>query len=556
MLLLLHIENIAIIEEADIEFGIGFNVLSGETGAGKSIIIDSIGAIMGGRTSRELIRTGAKKGLVSAVFSDISVGLKVLLEELGLYNDEDTLHISRELSIDGKNICRVNMKPVTVNILKQISPYLIDVLGQHDSYNLMNEINHITYLDNYSENKKILNEYKEVYGNLKILRKKIRYNEEKSIELIGEAENIKASIDEIGSANLQLGEEETLIDRKAIIDNSSNLLENLIYAQNLIYGNDEINGALTNITLASNSLENICNISDETKKIYETCNEVKYLMSDLSDEIIRIKSNIDFSQETRDLTEERLDIIYKLKRKYADSIGGILAFYDTLVEKLSKIDNIDIEKDKLIYTELLEKCKKIADKISKQRHKSAKSISDNITLQLEQLNMNGAEFTVKIEKQNALSTLGYDKVSFLIKTNAGDDFKPLSKIASGGELSRIMLAIKNIVSEKDITLIFDEIDTGVSGRAGAKIAEKLVNVSLNKQVICVSHLASIASMADINFNISKITQGGKTYTLIKKLNNDEKIEEISRIISGDNITDTSRENARELIQIGLDYRRK
>lgn len=556
MLLLLHIENIAIIEEADIEFGIGFNVLSGETGAGKSIIIDSIGAIMGNRTSRELIRTGAKKGLVSAIFSNISDPLKALLIELGIYNDEDTLHISRELSTDGKNICRVNMKPVTVNVLKQISPYLIDVLGQHDSYNLMNEANHITYLDNYTDNKKILNEYKEIYQELKILRRKIRLNEEKSQELASEAENIKTSIDEIAAANLQIGEEEKLLANKAIIDNSSSLLENLVNAQNLIYGSDDIPGALTSITLAANTLENISNISEDTKKIYETCNDIKYLTSDLSDEIIRIKSNIDFSPEARDNIEERLDIIYKLKRKYADSIGGILAFYDSLLEKLNKIDNIDIEKDKLIYAQLLEKCKKIADKISKFRDKAAKDISENITIQLQELNMSGAQFIVNIERQNALSALGYDKVSFLIKTNAGDNFKPLSKIASGGELSRIMLAIKNIVSEKDITLIFDEIDTGVSGRAGSKIAEKLVDVSLNKQVICVTHLASIASMADINFNISKFTQSGKTYTKVKQLNNDEKIEEISRIISGDNITDTSRENAKELIQIGLDYRRK
>lgn len=556
MLLLLHIENIAIIEEADIEFGIGFNVLSGETGAGKSIIIDSIGAIMGNRTSRELIRTGATKGLVSAIFSNISDPLRDLLIELGVDNDDDTLHISRALSTDGKNICRVNMKPVTVNTLKQISPYLIDVLGQHDSYNLTNEANHIIHLDNYTDNKKILNEYKEIYQELKILRRKIRLNEEKSQELISEAENIKACMDEIASANLQIGEEESLLESKAIIDNSSVLLENLLNAQNLIYGNDDINGALTNITLAANNLENIANISDDTKKIYENCNEVKYLISDLSDEIIRIKSNINFSPETRNITEERLDIIYKLKRKYADSIGGILAFYDTLVDRLNKIDDIDIEKDKLIYSQLLEKCKKIADKISLARHKSAKDISKNITFGLGELNMSGAEFKVNIERQNALSYLGYDKVSFLIKTNAGDNFKPLSKIASGGELSRIMLAIKNIVSQKDITLIFDEIDTGVSGRAGAKIAEKLVNVSLDKQVICVSHLASIASMADINFNISKFTQDGNTYTKIKKLNNDEKIEEISRIISGDNITDTSRENAKELIQIGLDYRRK
>lgn len=556
MLLLLHIENIAIIEEADIEFGIGFNVLSGETGAGKSIIIDSIGAIMGNRTSRELIRTGAKKGLVSAIFSNISDPLKALLIELGIYNDEDTLHISRELSTDGKNICRVNMKPVTVNVLKQISPYLIDVLGQHDSYNLMNEANHITYLDNYTDNKKILNEYKEIYQELKILRRKIRLNEEKSQELAREAENIKISIDEIAAANLQIGEEEKLLANKAIIDNSSSLLENLVNAQNLIYGSDDIPGALTSITLAANTLENISNISEDTKKIYETCNDIKYLTSDLSDEIIRIKSNIDFSPEARDNIEERLDIIYKLKRKYADSIGGILAFYDSLLEKLNKIDNIDIEKDKLIYAQLLEKCKKIADKISKLRHKASNDISKHITLGLGELNMSGAQFTAHIERQNALSALGYDKVSFLIKTNAGDNFKPLSKIASGGELSRIMLAIKNIVSEKDITLIFDEIDTGVSGRAGSKIAEKLVDVSLNKQVICVTHLASIASMADINFNISKFTQSGKTYTKVKQLNNDEKIEEISRIISGDNITDTSRENAKELIQIGLDYRRK
>lgn len=556
MLLLLHIENIAIIEEADIEFGIGFNVLSGETGAGKSIIIDSIGAIIGNRTSRELIRTGAKKGLVSAIFSNISDPLKALLIELGIYNDEDTLHISRELSTDGKNICRVNMKPVTVNVLKQISPYLIDVLGQHDSYNLMNEANHIIYLDNYTDNKKILNEYKEIYQELKILRRKIRLNEEKSQELAREAENIKTSIDEIAAANLQIGEEEKLLANKAIIDNSSSLLENLVNAQNLIYGSDDIPGALTSITLAANTLENISNISEDTKKIYETCNDIKYLTSDLSDEIIRIKSNIDFSPEARDNIEERLDIIYKLKRKYADSIGGILAFYDSLLEKLNKIDNIDIEKDKLIYAQLLEKCKTIADKISKLRHKASNDISKNITLGLGELNMSDAHFTAHIERQNALSALGYDKVSFLIKTNAGDNFKPLSKIASGGELSRIMLAIKNIVSEKDITLIFDEIDTGVSGRAGSKIAEKLVDVSLNKQVICVTHLASIASMADINFNISKFTQSGKTYTKVKQLNNDEKIEEISRIISGDNITDTSRENAKELIQIGLDYRRK
>lgn len=553
MLILLHIENIAVIERADIEFDSGFTVMTGETGAGKSIIIDSINAIMGQRTNKSLVRAGAEKGFVSAVFTQLSSELLNWLQENQLEGEEkDTLYIQRQISQDGKSVCKVNMKPVSISVLKQISPYLINIHGQHDGQKLMDESYHIDFLDSFSKSIPILQEYKELYQKLIELSKKIKALDKMEEEKLQRIDMLKFHIDEIEQADLKPFEDETLLERKNFFDNIGKLVSALEKSYVALDGGEETIGACELISLASNSLNDFYDVSKELKETAEKAEEIKYLTFELKDMISNLISRTDFSQEERVLTEERLDTIYKLKSKYGEDINKIIDYAKKSREELSNLELSDRQREKLLeeYKKFREIARNLATQISQKRNLAAKELEKAIVNELMELDMQKVKFAVKIETGTKLSQKGFDNVKFQISVNTGEQLKSISKVASGGELSRIMLAIKNVltINEPVGTLIFDEIDTGVSGRAAQKIAHKLSQIGQKKQTICVTHLPQIASMGNHHMLISKSFYNEKTYTNVTQLNDNNRIEEVARMISGDCITDISRKNASELIK--------
>lgn len=560
MLALLHIENIAVIECADIEFLPGLTVLTGETGAGKSIIIDAIGAIMGQRTSRELIRNGTQKGFVSAIFSHIAPALTEKIREMGLEGEEDsTLHIQRELAADGKSICRVNMRPVSASVLKTISPYLINIHGQHDGQKLMNEEYHIDFLDSFCGAQEILDQYLPVYRHLYELKRKITDLEKSGQERIQRMDMLRFHVEEIEEAHLQPEEETELAEKKAYFDNAGKLSYALSTAHEALNGTDDTEGACAALAHASNLLSSVSKVSEEINLLFTKTEEVKYLTEDLSDNIRSWLGKVDFSENERNAVEERLDLIFRLKRKYGATIPEILEYYHAAVEELSQLEYSDEKKEALHteYKQSLKLAKEFAEQLSVVRNKAAVQLESLIVEQLADLDMNKVKFTVMVDKQPKLTAKGTDVVSFLISTNVGEPVKPLSKIASGGELSRIMLAMKNVLTDsEDVgTLIFDEVDAGVSGRAAQKIAKKLYAIAQKKQTLCVTHLPQIAAMGDSHLLISKSDKNGRTYTDVSHMTLPERQRELARMISGDNITELSLRNAEELIANAAEYKK-
>lgn len=560
MLILLHIENIAVIERADIAFSKGFTVLSGETGAGKSIIIDAIGAIMGQRTSRELIRNGAEKGFVSAVFSEISPALRDKISELGLESDDAaTLHIQRELSSDGKSICRVNMRPVSANVLKSLSSYLINIHGQHDGQKLMAEENHIDFLDNFCGTQKIIDEYLPLYNHLFTLKRNILELEKNEQERLQRIDMLRYHVEEIEEANLNPDEESELSERKAYFDNAGKIAHALAASYELLSGSDDFDGACSALSQVSNELASVSEVSEEINTLFSKAEEIKFLAEDLSASLASMSGKMEFSEQERSAVEERLEIIFKLKRKYGSDIPEILQYYQNASEELLKLEASDEAKEdmRLEYKETLKKAKELAAKLYEIRAKGAKKLQGLIVEQLADLDMTKVKLEISVEHQQKLNSKGMDAVTFLISTNAGEPVKPLSKIASGGELSRIMLAMKNVLTDgEDVgTLIFDEIDAGVSGRAAQKIAKKLFSISGKKQTLCVTHLPQIAAMGDNHLLITKSSKNEKTFTDVAQMSLDERYRELARMISGDNITALSLKNAEELIANAMEYKR-
>lgn len=551
MLKTLDIENIAVIEKASVDFSGGLNVLTGETGAGKSIVVDSINAIMGERTSRELVRYGADNAYVSAYFDDICDPALNKLKEFDIELEEDnSLLITRKISANGKSLCKVNGKTVTVSMLKEICSYLVNVHGQHDSQALLNPDLQYNYIDMLLEDKSVLSDYKETFKKLISVRRKLKSfakdedNKESLLELLN------FQIEELEKADIKVGEREELTKKRALIQKSEDIIKSLNLAISVINGDDENIGIEQACADVSRTLFKF----DETKDVYDVFNDINDKLELAKDKAEALLLSIDFSPEEIEMIDEKLDLYYKFSNKYGQTEQEMLNYLEKAKEKRNSILFADEELNRLNeeYENLLNITVKLADKLSVERKKTAKIFEENVKQELAFLDMPKMQFYVDFNKGN-LSSTGYDKIEFLISANPGEPPKSLSKVASGGELSRIMLAIKNIISYNDTigTLIFDEIDTGVSGRASQKIGLKLKSVSKNTQVICVTHSAQIASNADEHFLIQKKFNDNKTFTCVTPLDFEGRKQELARIMGGLEITDTLLQSAEELLNQNL-----
>ena len=553
MLQLLHIENIAVIERADIELEDGLTVLSGETGAGKSIVIDSIGAVLGKRVSRDLVRSGAQKGFVSAVFTELSPALSALLDELALAGDEpDTLHIQRQITADGKSTCRVNMKPVAASVLRQLAPYLIDIHGQNDGQKLLDEQHHIDYLDGYAGNEKLLAEYRPKYQALLALRREITALETGEQERLQRIDMLTFHKEEIEQAALQPDEDESLAQRKAYFDHAGKIAGALSQARLALSGDDEVGGACALLDQAADALAGLREVSDAFDGLAEQAEEVRLLAADLRDGVCGRSDNLDFSSAEREWVEQRLDLIYRLKQKYGGTLAEIAAYHNKITAELETLQDSDNRRDELReqYRVQLAAAKALAVQITESRRAAAKRLEAEIIRELAELDMEKVKMRIAVHTGAKLSAHGFDTVTFEISVNPGEPEKPLSKVASGGELSRIMLALKNVLTAgEDVgMLIFDEIDTGVSGHAAQQIARKLSAIAKKKQTLCVTHLPQIAAMGDHHLRISKSVRGGRSYTDVSPMDRAHRVDEIARLLSGEQISEAARRNAEELLK--------
>lgn len=557
MLSNLKISDIAIIKEAVIEFDNGLNVLTGETGAGKSIIIDAINAILGERTSRELIRTGSNNAEVSAFFENINDDAIAILNEFGLECEEDkSLLVSRKISLDGKNVCKINGSNVTVSMLKKIGQALINVHGQMDNHNLLNEELHYTYIDSFAENTEILEEYLNAYNAYCTCKRRYDSLIVNESEKARKIDLLTYQVKEIEDAGIKIGEWEELEKRKKVLQNAEQLLALVNNAVEIINGNDNFSGVADMLNTASNFLVKASTFDETLNNVSDTISEMSYNIIDCASELNSFLYTLDIDPNELDIIEERLDALYRLSKKYGQSETEILAFLEKAQKELEEITFSDKLKEQL-EVELNEKYNvmdKASRKLSANRQKYGKIFIESVKNELMFLDMASISFKI-VQNRKAFDETGADEIHFLISANAGEEPKPLSKIASGGELSRIMLAIKNILASKDNvqTLIFDEVDTGVSGRAAQKIGIKLKEVSKNRQVLCVTHLAQIAAFADNHFLISKSESDKKTYTKVENLDNDGKIHELARIIGGIETTQTSLDVAAEMIENAKKY---
>lgn len=553
MLTHLYIENIAVIESTDISFGEGLNVLTGETGAGKSIVIDAINAILGQRTSRDIIRTGAKSAFVSATFEDISEKLVEKIENLGYQiEDNGVLLIQREIKTDGKGVCRVNGRPTTVSGLRELGSELINIHGQHESYELLSPETHVTYIDNMGNLEPLLQEYRVAYGELKEVKKKLdAFNIDES-EKQRKIDLLKYEIEELECADLRIGEIEELNDAKNIYLNKEKISVCLNNTRLAINGDDTFIGALQALENASCELGEIVSYMPAANELYMRINDLKYELDDCATELSGLGSDDYDEVNNLDMIEERLDLIYKLGRKYGATVEEMLEYLQKSRNELEKIELSDenIEKLNRQYKNSLEKAVCLAELLSKKRQETSKKFISEVKKELVFLDMPGVNIVVSQEKRD-LNRFGCDEIQLLISTNPGEPPKPISKIASGGELSRIMLAIKNVISGKDDvqTLIFDEVDTGISGSAAQKVGLKLREASNNRQVICVTHLAQIASLAGRHFLIRKNVSDSRTFTQVTQLDFEGRKREIARIIGGVEVTETTLINAEEMLKM-------
>lgn len=551
MLRTLNIENIAVIEKAQIEFNNGLNVLTGETGAGKSIVVDSINAILGERTSRELVRNGADFAFVSAFFDDISANVSDKLHELGYEAEEDnSLLLTRKITSNGKSVCKINGSPATVSILKEVGQSLVNIHGQHDSQALLNPDTHYMFIDMLSDDDSVIAEYKNAFHQLIAVRRKLKALTNDEEDKDRRLEILQFQIKELEDAEITVGERAELQKRKIVIDNSENLLRALNNCNVALSGDDEVNGASTLVSSSENELSSMQSVSENVKLISEKLSNISEEIEEAKDLIEKEITALDFNEEEREHIENRLDLLFKLSSKYGESEEAMLAFLDDAKKQRDAILYNDEELEKLSaeYDEYFERTVDLAEKLTNHRKQIASEFENDVKSQLEFLDMPKIQFIVNFEKGN-LSSNGCDKIEFLISTNPGEPPKPLAKIASGGELSRIMLAIKNILAHNDTigTLIFDEIDTGVSGRASRKIGLKLKSLSNETQVITVTHSAQIASAADVHFLIQKDFADNKTYTKVTPLDFEARKLELARIMGGLEITESLLNSAEELL---------
>ena len=547
MLSLLHIENIAVIEQAEISFDNGFNILTGETGAGKSIVIDAISAILGERAYRDMIRTGADKASVRAVFTDVPELL--WFADNGVAYDPETI-IQREIFLDGKNICRVNGTLVTVSILRKLGVQLINIHGQHDSASLFDESNHLRFLDDFACNGALRGEYAEKYDTVSVLRREIMRMTMDEGEKLRRMETLRYQIEEISRAELEPGEDEALEARRKLLQNAEKLSNGMDAAVEYLYGGDETDGAATLLAEAEHELARLSRFTDSFSSLHERVSDLMYQVQDVAEELRDARNDLSYSADELEQIEGRLDVIHRLRRKYGATCADILEYLDAAKAELDEIEFADDHLERLKL-----KCEK-AEKaawdaalvLRKSRNAAAAELSGRILTELAQLDMPKVQFSCEFAELE-LSQNGADSVAFYMSANAGEALKPLNKVASGGELARIMLAMKNVLAEQDqvATLIFDEVDTGVSGRAAQRVAEKLRSVARNKQVLCVTHLPQLAALANTHLLISKSERNGRTYTSVVPLDLEGRKRELARIIGGATITETTLKSAEEML---------
>ena len=546
MLQLLHIENIAIIESADISFEPGFNVLTGETGAGKSIVIDAMSAVLGQRASRELIRTGAVKAFVSACFTGIA---PELMEEVGIEPDEELL-LQREIHADGKNVCRVNGRPFTVTQLRALGNRLLNIHGQHDGQQLLDEEQHLVYLDAFGRVEPLVAAYRESYASLQEITRRIRALQMDEAEKVRRMDTLRYQIEELERAQLKSGEEEELMSRRNFLRNAEKFISAVEGANFSLNGDDGSYGALTLLRQAQDFIGSIRLLDDDYAELYTRFDGIYSELYDLAETISDRRDGFDFSPNELDEVEGRLDRLYRLKKKYGPTVEDMIGYLERC---RSELEQIEYAGDTLLQLEkqqqkALKAAETAAAALSEARKAAALELEKQILTELQQLDMGKIRFSVAFEAQE-LAENGADSVRFLMSANLGEELRPIHKIASGGELARIMLAMKNVLSEQDQvgTMVFDEVDTGVSGRAAQKVAEKMARISRKKQVLCVTHLPQLAAMADTHFSVEKGEAGGRTYTRVQELDRRRRREELARLTGGTHVSEVMLSGAEELL---------
>lgn len=552
MLSCLQIENVAVIQKAEVHFQPGLNVLTGETGAGKSILIDSINAILGNRTSKDLVRTGASKAVIRASFAQIPDAVLDKLEAAG-YERSAELLLSREITAEGKSSCRINGMPTTAAVLRELCGGLININGQHDSVGLLNPAHHLSLLDDYAQNAKLYQEYYVLYRSLVKVKKELDAMITDEAEKQRRIDLLSYQVQEIEEARLTAGEEQTLESRRKVLANASTIRDRVAKAHALLSGDDDTPGAVDLLGEASNAMDTAAQLDESLSGVSGTLMDLYYSAKDAAAELIDRLDAYDTNDAELDEIEQRLDLLYRLKRKYGDTVEDIIAFGQKAREELEQIqfseqrhDQLQAEKLRL-YGLAREK----AEALTQTRLKAFDELNARITDTLQFLNMPGVRMTLR-HARGPLASHGQDSVEFYISTNAGEAPKPLARIASGGELSRITLAIKNALADRDAvpTVIYDEIDSGVSGKAAGRIGEVLRQSAQGHQILCITHTAQIAALADCHLLIQKNVTNDRTYTEIHPLDTEGRVEALARLISGDHVTELSRANAREMLGTG------
>ena len=549
MLELLHIENIAVIRQADITFRPGFNALTGETGAGKSIVIDAISAILGQRAYRDAIRTGASRAFISAVFHGVPD--YPWFQENSVPVDEGEVLIQREIFADGRNACRVNGIPVTVSILRGLGQQLIQIHGQHDSAQLFDEANHLAMLDAFADHAPLMERYRNAYLEMDALRKRIRSLQMDEAEKALRVENLTFQIQEIDRAELKVGEDQELEEKRKLMRSGEKLMNALNEAAGALYGGDDTDGAVSLVSQAQHALGLVADVSESIDTAYNQVTELSYSVVDAAERVRDLRDSFDFSPGELEAVESRLDVIHRLRRKYGATCEDILNYQKKCKKELDEIQMADdtIAQLQTQFRVKAKAAKALAAELSESRHQAAKQFEVRLISELRQLDMPRVQFVCQLEPLKHLEESGGDSCRFMMSANIGEELRQMNRVASGGELARIMLAMKNVLSEKDHipTMIFDEVDTGVSGRAAQKVAEKLHSVSQGKQVLVVTHLPQIAAMADTHFLISKAEKDGRTYTSVTPLDLEGRKAEIARLIGGAKITSNTLKSAEEML---------
>ena len=552
MLSLLHIENIAVIQSADIQFDAGFNVLTGETGAGKSIVVDAIDAILGGRTSRDLIRTGAKAALVSAQFTQVAA--LPWLKENGFEQEVGELVLQRQIQQGGRNICRLNGKPISVAQMQELGRQLINIHGQHDGQQLLDPESHLSYLDSFGETEELLQAFQSSYQKVARLTRQIGQLQMDEAEKARRMDALDYQIRELERADLKPGEDEELAQRRQILRNAGKLMDGLEEANFAFFGGEESDGVLSMLDRAEGALRSLGRYSESLAQLADRLLDSRYELADVAEMVAQERDGLEISPGELDQLEGRLDVIYRLRKKYGNTVEEMLQYLERCRQEREQIQYADdqiVKLEKQLKT-AVEETKVRGETLTEARKAAALRMQQRVQAELADLDMPKVRFEVAFalkEGRYQMDETGMDEVQFLMSANVGEDLKPIHKIASGGELARIMLALKNVLAENEdiATLVFDEVDTGVSGRAAQKVARKMSDVARHKQVLCVTHLPQIAAMADIHFSVEKGERDGRTYTAVEQLDRTQRQRELARLSGGEQVTDALLRSTGEML---------